>query len=55
MQRQPDISLAKKLLKWEPKVQREEGMMKTFHYFKKLSHDELYKSEHRDFSKHIKI
>ncbi|MFK7781769.1 UDP-glucuronic acid decarboxylase family protein [Psychroserpens sp.] len=55
LQRQPDISLAKKLLKWEPKVQREEGMMKTFDYFKKLSHDELYKSEHRDFSKHIKI
>ena len=55
MQRQPDISLARDLLKWEPRVQRAEGMKKTFDYFKKLSHEELYKSEHRDFSKHIKI
>ncbi|WP_299223611.1 UDP-glucuronic acid decarboxylase family protein [uncultured Psychroserpens sp.] len=55
MQRKPDISLAKKLLQWEPKVQRTEGMEKTFSYFKGLSQDELYKSEHRDFSKHIKI
>jgi dTDP-glucose 4,6-dehydratase len=55
MQRKPDISLAKELLEWEPKVQRAEGMKITFDYFKGLSHDELYKSEHRDFSKHIKI
>lgn len=54
MQRKPDISLAKKLLKWEPKVDREEGMRKTFKYFKSLSKEDLYKSEHKDFSKHIK-
>src|SRR5690606_6559249 len=36
LQRQPDISLAKKLLNWEPKVDREEGMLKTFNYFKGL-------------------
>lgn len=54
MQRQPDISLAKKILKWEPKIQRAEGMKKTFDYFKGLTKDELYRSEHRDFSKHIK-
>ena len=54
LQRQPDISLAKKLLDWEPKVEREEGMKKTFNYFKSLSDDDLYKSEHKDFSKHIK-
>jgi dTDP-glucose 4,6-dehydratase len=54
MQRQPDISLAKKLLNWEPKVGREEGMKITFDYFKGLSKEELYKSEHKDFSKHIK-
>jgi dTDP-glucose 4,6-dehydratase len=53
MQRQPDISLAKKLLNWEPKVGRKEGMKITFDYFKGLSEDELYKSEHKDFSKHI--
>jgi dTDP-glucose 4,6-dehydratase len=54
MQRQPDISLAKKILGWEPKVTREEGMKKTFNYFKSLTKEELYKSEHKDFSKHIK-
>jgi dTDP-glucose 4,6-dehydratase len=54
MQRQPDISLAMKLLDWEPKVRREEGMKITFDYFKGLSEEELYKSEHKDFSKHIK-
>ncbi|WP_299272289.1 UDP-glucuronic acid decarboxylase family protein [uncultured Psychroserpens sp.] len=54
MQRQPDISLAKKLLNWEPKVSREEGMKKTYAYFKSLSKEDLFKREHRDFSKHIK-
>ncbi|MDX1472092.1 MAG: UDP-glucuronic acid decarboxylase family protein [Flavobacteriaceae bacterium] len=54
MQRKPDISLAKQLLNWEPKVGREEGMKRTFDYFKSLSEEELYKSEHKDFSKHIK-
>lgn len=54
LQRQPDITLAKKILGWEPKVGREEGMKITFDYFKSLSKEELYKSEHKDFSKHIK-
>lgn len=34
MQRQPDISLARKVLGWEPKVQLEEGLLKTIEYFK---------------------
>ena len=50
MQRQPDISLARKLLGWEPKVDRAEGMKITFNYFKRLTEDELYKSEHKDFT-----
>ncbi|MBK5213975.1 MAG: SDR family oxidoreductase [Flavobacteriaceae bacterium] len=54
MQREPDISKAKKLLGWEPKISREEGMKKTFGYFKNLSKEELFKSEHKDFSKHIR-
>ncbi|MCF7566783.1 SDR family oxidoreductase [Sabulilitoribacter arenilitoris] len=53
MQRKPDITLAKKLFNWEPKVGREEGMKKTFEYFKALSKEELYKSEHKDFSSYI--
>ncbi|MFC5194186.1 UDP-glucuronic acid decarboxylase family protein [Bizionia hallyeonensis] len=54
LQRQPDITLAKNLLNWTPKVERAEGMEKTFSYFKQLSAEELNKSEHKDFSKHIK-
>jgi dTDP-glucose 4,6-dehydratase len=32
--RQPDISLAKKLLGWEPRVSFDEGIQKTVDYFK---------------------
>ena len=35
-QRQPDISKAKQLLGWEPKVQLEEGLKKTIAYFDSL-------------------
>jgi len=52
LQREPDISKAKKILGWEPKVSREEGMKKTYEYFKSLTNEELFKSEHKDFSKH---
>ena len=34
-QRQPDITLARKILKWEPKVSLEEGLARTIEYFKK--------------------
>ena len=33
-QRKPDITLAKKHLKWEPKIQLAEGLKKTIAYFK---------------------
>jgi UDP-glucuronate decarboxylase len=35
-QRQPDISLAKAKLDWEPKVKLEDGLKETIQYFKKL-------------------
>ncbi len=35
-QRKPDITLAKQLLNWEPKVPLEEGLKKTIEYFDKL-------------------
>ena len=54
LQRQPDISKAKEILGWEPKVSRRIGMKRTFDYFKALSKDELYKKEHKDFSSHNK-
>ncbi len=32
--RQPNIELAKKILNWEPKIDRAEGMRRTYEYFK---------------------
>lgn len=46
-QRRPDITKAKKILNWEPKVDRKEGLKITFEYFKSLSIEELNKKEHR--------
>ena len=54
LKRQPDISRAKEVLGWEPKVSRSEGMKITYNYFKNLSPEELEKSEHKDFSNHIR-
>lgn len=34
LQRQPDITLAKEKLHWEPKIQLEEGLKKTIEYFR---------------------
>ena len=42
-QRQPDITKAKAILGWEPKVSRAEGLKITFEYFKNLSTDEWSK------------
>jgi dTDP-glucose 4,6-dehydratase len=54
LKRRPDISLAKKILDWEPKVGREEGMKLTYEYFKSLSTEDLNKRDHKDFTKHIR-
>ncbi|GDX48572.1 epimerase [Bacteroidota bacterium] len=35
-QRQPDISRAKSILNWEPKIHRAEGLRITYDYFKKM-------------------
>ncbi|MEE8565557.1 MAG: SDR family NAD-dependent epimerase/dehydratase, partial [Candidatus Thermoplasmatota archaeon] len=35
-QRQPNINLAKKELKWTPKIQLDEGLKKTVSYFKRI-------------------
>ncbi len=50
LQRKPDITKAKEILGWEPKVGRAEGMRRTYDYFKSLSQEELNKMEHRDFT-----
>jgi len=33
--RQPDISIARQVLQWEPRVKREQGLRKTMEYFQK--------------------
>ena len=42
-QRQPDISKARTILGWEPKVDRAEGLKKTYDYFKALPPSEWTK------------
>lgn len=36
LQRKPDISKAKEILNWEPKIELEEGLKETIKYFKKI-------------------
>lgn len=51
-QRQPDITKARTILGWEPKVSREEGLRITYDYFKSLPKERLYEEPHgRHFSK----
>ena len=53
-QRQPDISKAKAILGWETKVDRAEGLARTYAAFKALPEEILYKQEHRDFKDYQK-
>ncbi|OYU94854.1 MAG: NAD-dependent dehydratase [Bacteroidetes bacterium B1(2017)] len=46
-QRKPDITKAKEILNWEPKVSRAEGLKITYEYFKNLPTEELMKTAHR--------
>jgi dTDP-glucose 4,6-dehydratase len=53
-QRQPDITRARQLLAWEPKIDRAEGLKRTYAYFKSLSPEELHLTEHAQFDQYIK-
>jgi len=46
-QRKPDITKAREILGWEPKIDRAEGLKITYEYFKNLSPEELNKTAHR--------
>lgn len=50
-QRKPDITKARELLNWEPKVGRAEGLAITYEYFRNLPTQELH---HKDFSQYNK-
>lgn len=49
-QRRPDISKAKEILDWTPKVGRAEGLKITYEYFKSLPEHEI---QHKDFTSYI--
>jgi len=53
-QRQPDITKARKILGWEPKVSRAEGLKITYAAFQALPKEALYKQEHRDFEGYVR-
>jgi dTDP-glucose 4,6-dehydratase len=42
-QRRPDITKAKQLLDWQPKVSRKEGLKTTYEYFRNLPKEEWFK------------
>jgi len=52
--RQPDITKARAILGWEPKVSREEGLKITYEYFKSLPKERLHETAHYNFDKYIK-
>jgi dTDP-glucose 4,6-dehydratase len=54
-QRRPDITKAREILKWEPKVNRAEGLKITYEYFKTLSQEQLEKIDHKDFTNYNRI
>jgi dTDP-glucose 4,6-dehydratase len=53
-QRQPDITKAREILKWEPKVSREKGLKITYEYFKSLPKEVLYQRDHKNFDTYNK-
>ncbi|HTD92371.1 MAG TPA: UDP-glucuronic acid decarboxylase family protein [Chitinophagaceae bacterium] len=50
-QRQPDITLARKLLGWEPKVDRKDGLKITYDYFRSLPEAE-WRKQPKEFISH---
>ena len=53
-QRQPDITKAKELLGWEPKVSRADGLKITYDYFKSLPKEVLFDRDNKTFQKYIR-
>ena len=48
LKRKPDISKAKRILNWEPKIDRTKGLIKTMSYFKLFTNEEL-RTKHLNF------
>ncbi len=52
-QRRPDITKARAILNWEPKIDRAEGLKRTYAFFKTLTQEELMETDHYNFDKYI--
>lgn len=52
-QRKPDISKAREILGWEPKISRSEGLRLTLNYFESLP--TLNAKQHRDFKEYVHV
>ena len=55
LKRKPDIDLAKNILGWIPKVNRNEGLKLTYEYFCSLSKKELNLKENKNFKSYNKF
>jgi len=53
-QRQPNITKAKELLGWSPKVSRADGLKITYEYFKNLPQEVLFQRDHKDFQRYVR-
>jgi dTDP-glucose 4,6-dehydratase len=53
-QRKPDITKARAILGWQPRVSRSEGLRITFEYFKALPQEVLYQREHKNFENYAR-
>tara|TARA_B100000886_G_scaffold190530_1_gene131107 strand:- start:4689 stop:5660 length:972 start_codon:yes stop_codon:yes gene_type:complete len=47
IKRKPDITKAKKILRWKPKISRKKGLQSTLNYFRTLTLEELNQKEHK--------
>jgi dTDP-glucose 4,6-dehydratase len=53
-QRQPNITKAKEILGWQPKVSRAEGLKITYEYFKSLPREILFERDNKSFEKYMR-
>jgi dTDP-glucose 4,6-dehydratase len=53
-QRKPDITRAREILGWQPRVSRSDGLKITYEYFRSLPNHVLYEREHKSFEKYVR-
>ena len=53
VRRQPDITLAKKILGWEPSIELEEGLTHTINYFSDIPSSTTYEEKSERIEKYF--